>query len=102
VTTYLSSSQEITEPTARLNTVRQPFAIVDLGPAGHGSISVDTPSEARTLATAFEAAAVLLEEHAASRGVCPECQGAAPGHALTCPLIPAGPEHPAGPQAVTP
>jgi hypothetical protein len=32
---------------------------------------------------------------------CPSCGGALPGHTLTCPLIPAGPEHPAGPQAAT-
>lgn len=33
---------------------------------------------------------------------CAQCGGALPGHSLTCPLIPAGPEHPAGAQAVTP
>jgi hypothetical protein len=33
---------------------------------------------------------------------CGQCGGMLPGHQLTCPLIPAGPEHPAGPLATTP
>jgi hypothetical protein len=62
VSTFLYTAITIGEPFARLNPGNgRPFAAVDLDPVTHASITVHTPAEARALADAFEAAAVMLE-----------------------------------------
>lgn len=101
---YLSASVNIGTPAARLYDMAPdpPFAVVEISADGHTRAIMHTPGRARAMAAAFEAAAVLLEEHAAGHGLCPGCWGLLPGHSLTCALIPAGPEHPAGAQAPPP
>ena len=69
---------------------RPVIAIVEL--AARVSLHVRSAGQARALAAAFTEAARLLE-------TCPECGGLLPGHVLTCPRIPAGPEHDAGSDA---
>jgi hypothetical protein len=69
VSAFLYSAITIGEPAVHLNPAEgHPFAVVGLDAASHFEITVHTPAEARALATAFEAAAVLLEEHAAQTG----------------------------------
>jgi hypothetical protein len=69
VSTFLYAAITIGEPVARLNPGNgRAFALVELDPASHTEITVHTPAEARAMAAAFEAAAVLLEEHAAQTG----------------------------------
>ena len=97
----LTSYTSISRPTASLITSAVPFATVDLTEDQRTYLTLRTPRAARELAEAIEAAAVLLDKHAAEHDLCPECWGLLPGHVLTCPLIPAGPEHPAGALAVT-
>ena len=103
MTAALRSSTPLGKPAAELVSCADapPFATVDLTEDRRTYLTLRTPRAARELAEAIEAAAVLLDKHAAEHDLCPECWGLNPGHALTCPLIPAGPEHPAGALAVT-
>ena len=70
MTAFLYTAIAVGEVGARLNTANadRPFAAVGLDAVSHTEITVHTPAEARALAAAFEAAAVLLEEHAAQTG----------------------------------
>jgi hypothetical protein len=69
------------------------FAVIELAEDGRSYLTVHSPADADALIKAAAKAKALLE------GACPECLAAPPGHTLTCPAIPAGPEHPAGPHA---
>ena len=69
---FLYTAITVGEPVTRLNPGDgRPFAVVGLDEASHAEITVHTPGQARALAAAFEAAAVLLEEHAAGPEVTP-------------------------------
>jgi hypothetical protein len=69
VSTFLYSAITVSEAGAYLNDSGPvPFAVVDLDAATHTALTMHTAAEARALAAAFEAAAVLLEEHAAQTG----------------------------------
>ena len=70
---------EVTRATAHLqqsNDLR--FAIVDLGAVG--VISIQAAEQAREIAAAFAAAAMML--------ICPECHEDAPWHTAQCTLRP--------------
>jgi hypothetical protein len=73
VTAYLTVDAVIAAPAAELNTVNadRPFVTVALSADQNTKAVFHTPGEARALAAVLEHAAVLLEEHAASRDVTP-------------------------------
>lgn len=82
---------EVTRATARLqqaNGLR--FATVDLGSVG--VVSIQSAEQAREIADAFAAAALML--------ICDECGTDAPYHTCQCRLRPGAPSM-AAPEAVT-
>jgi hypothetical protein len=69
VSAYVTVDAAVEAPEAELNTVNpdRPFAKVALSADRHTVLVFHTPGEARALAAVLERAAVLLDEHAASR-----------------------------------
>jgi hypothetical protein len=93
--TYLHHNTRLAgELVTYLNSTGMPrFAVIELTEDSRSYLMVNSPAEADALIKAATKAKALLE------GACPECLVLPPGHTLTCPAIPAGPEHPAGPHA---
>jgi hypothetical protein len=94
--TYLHHSTRladelVTYPSTGNGTPR--FVMIELTEDGRSYLMVRSVADADALIKAAAKAKALLE------GACPECLAPPPGHTLTCPAIPAGPEHPAGPRA---